>query len=450
MLELKRSWWVPAIVHRVMANRTFRGVAMIGGGAALGQVVLVAATPVVSRLYGPQAYGALAVFSSLLSIASILVTFRFEVAIPLPEEDTEARDVLFVALGLAFLTAGLFFVGLLGWQWAGKAAHLDPGLKHLVWTLPMGMLGTGCYQTLVYWAIRKRLYRPISANRLNQSVASVGAQILLCRLPLPSLGLILGYIVGQAFGLRTLLGAFHASRPKGPLPTLPRLVGVGRKYWNLSAWGTATAIAAAIGDGLPSLLLAKAYGLEVAGVYMMASRVSAAPAQMVGVAVSQVFLGEMSQRMREDPSLVSEYFHSVHRNLRWVGAGVLVLGALSPVALPWVLGEKWGAAGLVAAILAPAAAADIMVRPLYNITVIANRPRLQMLTGLLPLGLSILGLGIPVLFGFSHWAALLSYSVCRCLGSWMIYLLYRNVVQSIGVDAPVASLPTEDPGGPTL
>ncbi len=424
-----------ATLRGVMQNSTFRGVALIGSGTALGQAIMVAATPVVSRLYGPRAYGALGVFSSILIIATIFVSFRYEVAIPLPEEDEEARALLFLSAALTFLLVGLTGLGLLGWRMLAKPDGLEPLFRHMAWTVPLGMLGIGCYQILSYWATRKQLYGAISATRLNQSIASVGTQISLCRLPPPGLGLMLAAIVGQAFGLRPLLMAFRRTSPRGPLPSLVRIRAVARKYWGISASGTATALASSLGDTLPSLLLAKAYGLEVAGLYLMAARLFNLPAQMVGSAVSQVFMGEASLRLRNAPRSLLRYFQSVHHNLRWVGAAILALGLLSPFVLPWVLGAQWRAAGAVAAILAPMAATDITVRPLFNITVIGNRPRMQLYTGLLPMALSLTGLGVPILLGRSSTATLVSYSLCRCLGYWIIYTLYLGVARKIGADA---------------
>jgi O-antigen/teichoic acid export membrane protein len=435
MAETKLSERAAEALHRIAGDKTLRGIALIGGGTAVGQAIMVVATPLVSRLYGPHEYGAMAVFSSFLGIASILVTCRFEVAVPLPKEDREARNILSLALILGLFTSGLVCLSLLVWQFFRKATNPDPLFKHLSWTLPLGMLSIGVYQTLAYWATRKRLYRPMSATRMNQSIASVATQILLYRLPPPGLGLVLSSIVSQAFGLRPLYLAFRDTSQKASISSMATLLSTGRKYLNISVYGTATAVTTAIGDGLPSLLLAKTYGLEVAGIFLMASRVLAIPARMVGAAVSQVFMGEASQRLREDPQSVPKYFRNVYQKLLWVGGGVLVLGGICPTALPWILGSKWDAAGAVAAILAPVAAADITVSPLYNITVIGNRPKLQLFTGLLPMGFSIFGLGIPILLGLSERIALITYSICRCLGYFFTFLVYRRVAKNIGGDS---------------
>jgi len=430
-----------------MQNNTIRGVALIGSGTAIGQVITVAATPIVSRLYGPHAYGALGIFSGILLIGSILVSFRYEVAIPLPEEDEEAKDLVVLGIALTIMFMGLACIGLLAWRLLTKPDSIAPPFRPMVWTIPLGMLGVGLYQTLGYWAIRKRLYREISVTKLSQSTAAVGTQIALCRVPPDGLGLMLAAIVGQAFGLRLFLRAFRKTSPPGPLPSFARLVSVGRKYWSISAFGTATALANAVGDSLPSFIFAKAFGLEVAGLYLMASRLFALPSQMVGGAVSQVFMGEASQRLRVSHQTVPRYFQTVHNKLRWVGAAILVLGLLSPFYLSLILGAKWHAAGAVAVILAPMAAVDITVRPLYNITVIGNRPSLQLYTGLLPMGLSIIGLGVPILMGFPSQTALISYSFCRCLSYVIIYYVYRGVARKIGRGSGSWADPSQTPVG---
>ena len=427
---------IRATLRRLLQNSTVRGVALIGGGTALGQALNVIATPIVSRMYSPHAYGALAVYSSILSIAACAVSFRFEIAIPLTREDEEARDLLVLALSLAVLTSALTGIGLLIWRALAQAHHGDPLFWTLVWTVPLGMVGLGFYESLDYWAIRKRLYKTMSATRLSQATASVGTQLALWRLPPRGLGLVLAAIVAQAFGLRTLFTAFWRSRPQAPLPSLAKLAATARRFFKTGAFGTASALVGNFGDALPSLILARAYGLEAAGIYLMAARLLALPTRLVGAATADVFSAEASERLRKDPRLVLGYFESVHRHLLKIGVGLMALGALSPWVLPWVLGGKWHDAGMTALILAPMAATDITVRPLYNITIIGNRSNLQLATSFILTCLSVLGLGVPILAGQGPRVTLLSFSLCRCLGCWLIYFIYHWVAKNIATGTP--------------
>ena len=80
-----------------------RHVVTLASGTAMGQLLLVLALPVLTRLYSPADYGALAVYSATLTVLLVLVSLRFEVAIPLPEDDQVAGSLL--ALSLLSLAA---------------------------------------------------------------------------------------------------------------------------------------------------------------------------------------------------------------------------------------------------------------------------------------------------------------------------------------------------------
>ena len=92
-------------------NHFARSVGILAGGTAAGQAIIVAASPILTRLYTPEDFGVLAVYASLLSILGVVASLRYELAIPLPESDEEAANVtvlsLVVVLGMALVTAAI-------------------------------------------------------------------------------------------------------------------------------------------------------------------------------------------------------------------------------------------------------------------------------------------------------------------------------------------------------
>ena len=64
-----------------------RSTMTLASGTAIAQLLLVLAMPVLTRLYTPADYGALAVYSSTLTVLLVLASLRYEVAIPLPENE---------------------------------------------------------------------------------------------------------------------------------------------------------------------------------------------------------------------------------------------------------------------------------------------------------------------------------------------------------------------------
>ena len=107
-----------AAIGRPMLPRgnVARNLAVVGGASVIGQGVLVLAAPVLARLYDPEAFGVYAVFAAILSVLLAASSLRYDLAVPLAQDRSEAVHLLAVsgvvalavsgALGVAVLVAG--------------------------------------------------------------------------------------------------------------------------------------------------------------------------------------------------------------------------------------------------------------------------------------------------------------------------------------------------------
>jgi O-antigen/teichoic acid export membrane protein len=149
----------------------------LAAGTAFAQLLLVLAVPVLTRLYTPADYGALAVYSSTLTVLLVAASLRYETAIPLPDDEQVAGALL--GLSVMLLVVLSMFVALLVWL-AGDAfvaAVKAPALRPYLWLLPLGFFGAGMYQVLSYWAIRKREFGRIARTKLTQGIGQVVTQV---------------------------------------------------------------------------------------------------------------------------------------------------------------------------------------------------------------------------------------------------------------------------------
>ena len=86
-------------LRRLLPRNAFaRGVSVLVGGTAGAQLLTVLAAPLLTRLYSPEDFGLLAVYASLLALIGVISSLRYELAIPLPEDDTEAANVAVLSL----------------------------------------------------------------------------------------------------------------------------------------------------------------------------------------------------------------------------------------------------------------------------------------------------------------------------------------------------------------
>jgi hypothetical protein len=86
-----RGW---ALAQRLKPqSASSRNVLKLAGGTAGSQVISVAAAPILTRLYGPESFGGLAMFVSLLSLLNLVGSLSYKLDIPLPEDDVDNANL---------------------------------------------------------------------------------------------------------------------------------------------------------------------------------------------------------------------------------------------------------------------------------------------------------------------------------------------------------------------
>ena len=109
----------------------------------LAQVLPVVLAPILTRLYSPNDFGVLAVYSSLLAMSLNFASFRYEFAIPIAEDNRTAIVLVALCLALVFTMTSLFAIGFFFfYDELGRFERLKT-LKHYTFLLPVGFLSAG-------------------------------------------------------------------------------------------------------------------------------------------------------------------------------------------------------------------------------------------------------------------------------------------------------------------
>ena len=187
-----------------------RGVSVLVGGTAGAQAIVAIATPVLTRLYSPEAFGTFAVYAALVTLIGSLSTLYYFLAIPLPEDDAEASSIVFLcgAILVCFVLA-MTPVSLIYASPISEALGV-PGLAGHLWLIPVGVFFTGVYAVLSHWAIRSKEYSNLAVASLGQAFAAVAIQVAGYKAGVGAL--IGGQAVGQGVGQLSLV--FKAARDR--------------------------------------------------------------------------------------------------------------------------------------------------------------------------------------------------------------------------------------------
>jgi O-antigen/teichoic acid export membrane protein len=387
---------VPLIQRLVPTGEFRRGVVTLVAGTGIAQIIVIASSPVLTRLYSPADFGVFAVGTSIVSVLIAVTCLRYEFAVTLPDSDVAAANVLAVSLIANVVMSAV--VGFVLWL-TGSALLGVFGASVLVPYIPLitlGQLGGGSVAALTNWAIRTKSFSHIAATRLTQSVSLVAVQIAFRAVGSGAPGLLLGDVAGRVAGLTRLSHSAwgkHASAFRAVSRAGIRSAAV--RYRRFPLYSGPSALLTSLAFQAPVLLLVLVYGPISGGQYALAERACSIPLTLVAGAVGQVFLSRASDLARESPEALRVLFIRTTSSLI---RSAIVPAALLAVAAPFlaapVFGDAWHETGLFIAILAPMYCIAFAATATGDILYVLERQDLQLAREALRLGL--LGGTIPL------------------------------------------------------
>jgi O-antigen/teichoic acid export membrane protein len=408
-----------------------RSVATLTRGTVMGQILVILASPVLTRWYSPADFGVLAAFISLFSLLLIVNSLRYELAIPIAEDNQTAAELLILVFTLVVLTTAAF--GLIFWLFPDQIAGLlnAPQIKPYLWLLVLCLMGAGFYQALTYWAIRKEAFSIIAQSKLTQSIGLVVIQLALGFISIGTGGLLSGYTVGQFTGILPLLQLIgpddHRMIRNTHLSGIIKTAKRYRRFPLLSSWSS---LLNSGGLQLPTLLIIGIYGPAFAGLFALTQRLIGIPIVVIGNSVSQVYFASASQLALDNPTALMRFFLRIARLSFLISVvPVFFIALIGPWLFEHLLGPEWRTAGELVQIMAPMFVTQTVVPPLSQTIFILERQDIQVLWDLGRLlmvagtfiGSSILHLEPKTAIGL--------YVVTMCFTDIILFLINRHLLQ---------------------
>ncbi|WP_308468127.1 oligosaccharide flippase family protein [Rathayibacter soli] len=358
--------WAKAFLDR---SELLRHAAILMAGTVVAQVIVLALTTVLTRIFSPTAYGQFAVYSSIVAIITVIATLRYDLAIMLPKSDSDA------AVLKGVVTRVVIVVSVLATLACGIAAPLlanlfnSPGIQGWLWVAGVSVFTLGELSGLIYWLNRKKRYREISINRIQQSGTTALAQLALGFASFAGVGgLIVGSIIGQGAAVATLRWKTRGVKELRAESTHSRR-SIMKRYRKMPLLNGPTALIDAVRLNGINILIG-VYSVAALGQFSMAWRLLEVPAALISGALSQVFFQRFA--VTQKGSMLASARRSVVRTglLGVVPFGLIYF--LAPWLFPIVLGPQWGDAGYYAQALVPWLFMNVITSPISTLFVVAE------------------------------------------------------------------------------
>lgn len=340
-------------------SQSFRGLGrasltLLAGGAA-AQALPLLLGPLLTRLFSPVEFGLYHLFAAVAANVAVVACARYEFALPMAQDDTEANTLRVLCLRLLLACAALSGLGALGWWWAGAG--------HWVAWLPLAVAVAGALSLATLWATRAQAFAALATARVLQYGGAALAQVAAGWAGWGVQGLIAAPIAAALVATLCLRLPLGLNWPAGG----PAWREVARRHQDFPLLNTPHAFAGALQDTLALALVAASLGPAAAGFWGLTLRYLKAPASLVGGAVSQALYPKLAAA--GDSARARAALRQVMGLLGGLGLGLtLLLMVAAPWAFEAAFGAPWRPAGDLARALAPYIGLHFVASPLGVVT----------------------------------------------------------------------------------
>ncbi len=346
---------------------------MFLSGTLFAQIITIAMSPILTRVYSPKDYGVYGVYLSIVSLFIVFVTGRYEFAINNAKKEKDAVSLYKIVSYLSIITATILLILfllldsriliLLEWE--------NPLLLYLI---PVTLFLNGLLQGSSYFLNRQKNFKILSKSKIYQSLGNAGVGITAGYMGFGAFGLILGNIT--SLFIAQLYQRICGIKLQEKIEGYKTLIFNLKKYKQYPIFNAPSAFFDAIAIQSPVFILLKFFNETIIGFYSLTVRVIGLPLSLISTSLSQVFLSQVSELHRANKSYKKTIIRAA-RYLAMLGSIPLaILIFFSPALFSFVFGEKWEIAGEFARILSIGYYFKFFVSPLSIVFFINQRVRL--------------------------------------------------------------------------
>ncbi|QFF98027.1 hypothetical protein PB01_03895 [Psychrobacillus glaciei] len=334
------------LLKSLYSNKIFKSILILLSGTILSQIIVLAASPLLTRLFSPEDIGTLTVFTTLLVFITIIMTFKYELAIVIPKSKREAISVFNLTIIIVIMMTILLTVTLIiGKDFFISVLKLDE-LKSIYLILPLTAFLLGISNILNFWFVRSESYQTISKSKLIQSTVTSSSQIVGGLLNLGTKSLIFGYLIGQFAVTLFYLRKFNKDIKSSYFFSKKGIKKVAIKYNDLPKYNATQSLVNSFSSNFIIILFSISFSSAVVGYYAMAIRLVQFPIAVITSSVKDVFFKELTKVFNSNIKRYHMYLLKYTLTLIVIAIVPFVIIYLyAPDIFSFALGAEWAVAG---------------------------------------------------------------------------------------------------------
>ncbi|WP_368297489.1 lipopolysaccharide biosynthesis protein [Cytobacillus firmus] len=330
-----------------MLKKSFvRNVIIMVTGTAAAQAISMLLSPVITRLYGPEAYGIMGAFIALVAILAPIASLTYPIAIVLPKSDSEAIGIIRLSLTISTMIAVIVFLILfVFYQSVINIFNLNE-VGGFLYLIPVTIFFAGILQVTEQWLIRMKQFKVSARATFVQALITQGSIVSVGFFyPIPS---ILVIIQSLREGLKAYLMLLFVKKEGKQLFKINKEFSIKtllKKYYDFPFFRAPEVFLNALSQSLPILMLTSFFGPASAGFYTICKTVLNMPAQLIGKSVGDVFYPRVAEAANNNEN-ITRLISKATISLAIIGIfpfGIVII--YGPWLFSLVFGSDWLGAG---------------------------------------------------------------------------------------------------------
>ena len=342
----------------------YKNILILLKGSALAQFIPLLISPFISRLYTPQEFGALALFTSISTILGSLINGRYEQALVLVDSEEEAKHITILSILISAISSIILFIVFSFFGEYFLTALNIQELNFWFYFIPIVAFSIGVYNTLNYYELRKKNFKTISNSEIYRSVSFAALQLSFPFIKSGLFGLMIGKI------LSSLIAPFYLYK-KIKIQFSPfeieDLKTVAKRYIDFPKFTNFSILLNNLSVNSVTLLIPVLYSTYLLGLYSLMYRVMAAPFAFLGNSINQVFLEEASRQKQDNGNAYSLTRRLIYQlaivSVLFYGLSYFFVEDLFAI----IYGEEWRMSGVIAKCLLPFFIFKFIASPLTSL-----------------------------------------------------------------------------------
>lgn len=336
------------IMQNVLRNKFIKNVIILASGTAVSQIITLLLIPIITRLYGPEQYGIMGTFMSVLAVLIPIAALTLPTGIVLPKSSNKAVDIIKASIKISLIISMLTLILLfLFYEFLAGILNLN-SIGSLLFLIPLVIITAAIHQVLRQWLIRENRFKILSRVPVYESVIIYGSMVIIgLILPVTTVLIILISIksLTSALIMYISLRTKNDNIFKQIKIKSNNFKKIIKEYRDFPMYRAPQELLNGLSQNLPVMMLAALFGPISAGFYSIARTALSVPSRFIGQAIGDVFYPRIAKAANNNEQITYLIIKSTII-LFCIGAipfGTVIL--FGPMLFSLVFGSDWSFAG---------------------------------------------------------------------------------------------------------